>query len=262
MAARPIHSYLPEGLLSEAQMKRLERKTRKMAKQETRNTQLPSNVTSINEHKKEPIRPKTQKQRELIESLKHKEQTLIFGPAGTGKTFVTVGFAADMYMEGRVKKIILTRPNKGVGSTIGFLPGSLEEKFAVWLAESISILKQRMGEAVYEIALKKGAIELVPLEYIRGRSFDDAFILATEMQNSSPDEMLALVTRVGQNTKLVLEGDVRQSDVKGNNGMSWAKSMIENNKPLQQYSGIVEFTIDDVVRSGLVGAWVRAVWSE
>lgn len=263
--AHPIHSceQLPEGLLSSSQMKRLERKQRKQLKQEPKNTSLPPNVHHIHEQqRRKPLNPLNETQKLLLQALRKSEQTLIFGPAGTGKTFVSVTYAADMFLEGKIKKIILTRPNTGVGKSIGFLPGTLEEKFAVWLAETIAILKNRLGEAIYDIALKKGAIEMVPLEYMRGRSFEDAFILGTEMQNATKEEVLALVTRVGENSKLVLDGDVRQCDIRSNNGLNWAKEMIEKNSDLQKYSSVVEFTINDVVRSGLCGAWVRAVWGE
>jgi phosphate starvation-inducible PhoH-like protein len=217
-------SYLAAAL-TPAQQKRLDRKIVRSEKQQKKNTSIPDNIHHIHD-RPEPkvILPKNDNQRKLMQILQDQkcEQIMIFGPAGVGKTFLTVSHAADMFNRGQIKKIVITRPNVGCGRTIGLLPGNLEEKMEVWLAETIHILKERLGESVYEIALKRGDIEMVALEHIRGRSFSNAFILVTEAQNTTVDEMTSIVTRIGENSKLVLDGDVRQTDLKQENGLKWA----------------------------------------
>lgn len=258
-------TYLSEVLTS-SQQKRLDRKIRRSEKQAARNSHVPANVVHMYEHQNhepEVILPKTKNQERLMKYLHSKEceQIVVTGPAGTGKTFITVAHAADMFNHGAIKKIVITRPVVGCGPTIGLLPGTLEEKMQVWLAESINILKDRLGEGIYEIARKRGEIEIAALEHIRGRSFSNAFILVTEAQNTTVEEMISLVTRVGEGSKIVLDGDVRQTDIKKENGLFWAQGMIKQTPALGRRSGLVDFTINDVVRSGLCADWVRAIWS-
>lgn len=207
-----------------------------------------------------PLLPKNDRQARLISCLQNNDQVIVFGPSGTGKTFLTVSYAAEMYLRGKIQKIVITRPVEGIGKTIGLLPGELEEKMRHWLAEMIIILKDRLGEESYEIALKQGDIEMVPLEYIRGRSFENTFIMMTEAQNSTIDAMKALVTRVGEGSKIILDGDIRQADLKGDNGLLWAIELIRDTPALQKLSGIVEFRVEDIVRSGLCAEWVKAIW--
>lgn len=209
-----------------------------------------------------PLTFKTQKQKEFHDSIYKNDQTLVFGPAGVGKTYIAVACAAYMYLTGKIQKIVITRPVVGTGRTIGLLPGDLNEKMGVWLAETIVLLKEQLGTGTYDIALKHGDIEIVALEHIRGRSFSNTFIFMTEAQNTTIEEMKALVTRIGEDSKLVLDGDVLQSDLKEGNGMLWAIESIQDTYELQEYSGVVQFGIGDVVRSGLCAAWVRAIWSK
>ena len=263
MRSHTSDSYL-DIALTPRQQRRLERKTTKADRQQHKNSTVPDNVVHMH-HRPEvkPIYPKNENQSRLMEFLKSPEceQVIVTGPAGTGKSFVSMVHAADMFNHGKIKKIVITRPNVGCSNnTIGLLPGSLEEKMAAWLAEPISILKSRLGEGVYEIALKRKDIEFVALEHIRGRSFSNAFIFVTEAQNTTVEEMTSIVTRVGENSKLVLDGDVRQSDMGGENGLSWAKSMVKSNLALARRSGVVDFSIDDCVRSGICQDWVRAIW--
>lgn len=261
--SRHTSSHYLEDSLSPRQQRRLERKLTKAERQMHKNSSLPHNVVQMHE-RPEPkvIYPKTENQKRLLEALADKEceQVLVTGPAGTGKTFLTVSYAADMFNRRMIKKIVIARPAVGAGPTIGLLPGDLHEKMAVWLAESINILKDRLGEEVFEIALKRGDIEIVALEHIRGRSFSNSFILVTEAQNTTVEEMISLVTRVGENSKLILDGDTRQTDIKKENGLAWASSMVKTVPALARRSGVVNFQIEDVVRSGICADWVRAIW--
>lgn len=136
---------------------------------------------------------------------------------------------------------------------------TIDEKMSVWLAETINILKQTLGSEAYEIALKHGDIEIVPFEVIRGRSLNNSFILLTEAQNTTVKEMMAFVTRTGENSRVVIDGDINQSDIGPSNGLVWCLKMVKQYESLKDMSGIIEFTADDIVRSGLCGAWVRAI---
>lgn len=236
----------------ERQKKRLEMQSKRLEKAQGA-IQSTSNRAIV-------VTPKTDAQRELMHALETYAQVFVFGPAGVGKTYVTVSHAAKEYKEGRIKKIVITRPNVGTGNTIGLLPGDINEKMGAWLAESVSILKRQLGQGAYEIALSNGDIEMVPLETIRGRSFSASFILVTEAQNLTVEETTSLVTRVGEGSTLVLDGDVRQTDIKGTNGLSWALDKVNDNDELFNQTGIIEFSINDVVRSGLCASWVKALW--
>jgi phosphate starvation-inducible PhoH-like protein len=183
----------------------------------------------------------------------------VHGPAGTGKTFVTTMYAAQEFVRGRYDKIVITRPNKGTGESLGFYPGSIIEKMSPWLAETISIIKEVMSPAAYDIALADGLIEIVPFEIVRGRSFRNTIILLTEAQNTTIVEMKAFVTRTGEDSKVIIDGDILQSDIGPENGLVWALEMVERNKPLSELSGVVKFNSDDCVRSGLCAAWVAAI---
>jgi phosphate starvation-inducible PhoH-like protein len=246
-------------LLTPAQIRRLERKNKKMNKNEQ-----PTNEKSERHHQSRvqqlrPIVPLNQKQQYLLDDLNDYDQVLVYGPAGTGKTYITTTYAAQEFIKGNFDKIIITRPTVAIETSIGFFPGTLEEKMAVWLAETINILKQTLSPEGYGIALKNGDIEIVPFEVIRGRSLNKSIILLTESQNTTVKEMAAFVTRTGQDSKVIIDGDIRQSDITGKNGLVWALDMIDHNPGLAALSGMVEFDSDDIVRSGLCGAWVKAI---
>lgn len=247
----------------EEQFNRRPRKGKRIVKLTHKEKIVNSNQTNGEFHRNrepKPLLPKNDRQTRLLTCMQDYDQVVVFGPSGVGKTFLTVSYAAELFLRGKIEKIVITRPIVGTGKTIGLLPGDLEEKMKYWLAEIVIILKDRLGAGAYEIALSAGEIEMVPLEYVRGRSFSNTFIIMTEAQNSTIDEMKALVTRIGENSKLILDGDVRQTDLKGENGLLWAIETIKDNLPLQKQTGIVEFQVNDIVRSGLCADWVKAIW--
>jgi len=132
-----------------------------------------------------PIRPLNSTQAAYLDALRCCPQVIVLGPAGTGKTWMAATHAADLFRDRQIDKIILTRPNIPCGRSLGYFPGTLEAKFAPWAAPVIEAIKERIGGAAYEIALKKGDIELVPFEVMRGRSWKNAFVLLDEAQNAS-----------------------------------------------------------------------------
>ncbi|HEY2136637.1 MAG TPA: PhoH family protein [Xanthobacteraceae bacterium] len=202
-----------------------------------------------------PIKALNPTQAEYLAALRSNPQVVVIGPAGTGKTWIAATYAADLYRHKVISKIILTRPNVPCGRSLGFFPGSLADKFAPWATPVADAIKDRIGKAAYEIALKHGDIEMVPFEVMRGRSWKDAFVLLDEAQNARPTEIKTFLTRVGDNCTMVINGDVSQCDLDEASGLRMVVDLIRAKKlPVP----IVEFTLADIVRSDLCGMWVRA----
>lgn len=203
--------------------------------------------------------PKTDKQAMYIEALKDSDQVVVMGPAGTGKTYVVSTFAASQYHTKDIDKIVITRPHVAVGKDIGFLPGTLEEKCAPWALPVIDVLEKHLGKGVVETGLKNGNIETVPLALIRGRSFDNTLMIIDEAQNLTVEELKALVTRVGEGSKLVINGDTQQSDLKMGDGLSKLTHLIKKyTLPIP----VIEFTVKDIIRSDITAMWVKTFLSE
>lgn len=218
-------------------------------------------TTTKHDKGKEPIRllPKNENQGLYIDALKYSSQVVTLGPSGTGKTYISASHAASEYNLKNVNKVVITRPHVAVGRDIGHLPGSLEEKCAPWALPVIDVLERQLSKGVVETAIKNGNIETVPLALIRGRSFDDSIILVDEAQNLTTNELKALVTRVGQNSKLVINGDVQQTDLKEGDGLSKIVHLIKKyGLPIP----IIEFTSDDIVRSDITKVWVETFMAE
>ena len=155
-------------------------------------------------------------------------QVIVLGPAGTGKTWMAATYAADLFRNRQIDKIILTRPNVPCGRSLGYFPGTLEAKFAPWAAPVIEAIKERIGTAAYEIALKHGDIELVPFEVMRGRSWKNAFVLLDEAQNTTPAEIKTFLTRIGNDCTVVINGDVSQCDLADASGLRTVIHLIKS----------------------------------
>jgi len=205
------------------------------------------------------ITPKTESQRELLDHLKSSTQIFILGPAGTGKTYVTATYAADRYTLKEIDKIVITRPHVAVGKDLGFLPGTLEEKTYPWALPVLDVLQKHLGKGAVETAIKNGNIEMAPLALMRGRSFDNAFIIVDETQNITIHELKMLLTRVGENSKIVLNGDVQQSDLKESDGLS---KVIHLAKKHMLPIPVIEFGVDDIIRSDICADWVKVFMEE
>ena len=202
---------------------------------------------------------KTAKQQDLINALKSSRQVFILGPAGTGKTYVTATYAADLYILKKIDKIVITRPHVAVGKELGFLKGDLAEKTLPWALPVIDVLQRHMGKGAVETAMKNGNIEIAPLALMRGRSFDNAFIIVDETQNITTHELKMLLTRVGEDTTIVLNGDVQQSDLKEADGLS---KVIHLAKKYMMPISIIEFDGDDIIRSDITAMWVKVFMKE
>lgn len=208
---------------------------------------------------KPPLLPKTSRQADYISAIGEAQQVVVLGPAGTGKTYIAATIAADMYELGRIDKIILTRPNVAAGKSIGFFPGTLEDKMAPWMAPILDVLNNRMEKGAMDTAMKNGNIEIVPFETMRGRSFNNAFVILDEAQNTSPHEMKMFLTRVGENCKVIINGDIMQSDLNESSGLSKSIHMI---KKYMLPIPVIEFQIEDIVRSDLCKQWIIAWMKE
>ncbi len=202
-----------------------------------------------------PIKPLNPKQATYLKALHASPQVIVLGPAGTGKTWIAATFAADLLRNGSIDKIILTRPNVPCGRSLGYFPGTLEDKFAPWAAPVAEAIKERIGKAAYEIAVKRGDIEMVPFEVMRGRSWKNAFVLLDEAQNCSPAEIKTFLTRIGENCPVVINGDVSQCDLELASGLSTVLQLIRSQKLAVP---VIEFAREDIVRSGVCAMWVQA----
>lgn len=199
------------------------------------------------------------RQNQLIKAIDHKEMIVTLGPAGTGKSYISAAYAAYYYNLGKCKKIVITRPTVPTGKSIGYFPGSLEDKMLPWIKPFLEVIEEFLSKGEVECMIKNGKIEIVPFETIRGRSWQDTFIILDEAQNCTFLEIKAFITRHGDNSKTIINGDVSQSDLNGHgNGLDTILKMLNNNDKLKQHVEVVEFTSDDVVRSGLCKLWVEA----
>ena len=202
-----------------------------------------------------PIKPLNPTQAAYLDALRTSPQIIVLGPAGTGKTWIAASHAADLFRARLIDKIILTRPNVPCGRSLGYFPGTLEDKFAPWAVPVAEAIKERIGKAAYEIALKSGDIELVPFEVMRGRSWKNAFVLLDEAQNATPAEIKTFLTRIGEACTVVVNGDVSQCDLDQASGLRTVVHMIKSQMlPVP----VIEFAREDIVRSGICAMWVRA----
>jgi phosphate starvation-inducible PhoH-like protein len=206
-----------------------------------------------------PIRPLTAKQAEYINAIMTSEMVTVMGPAGTGKTYVAATIAADLLRARHIHRIVLTRPNVASGRSLGFFPGTLEEKIGPWVVPFTDVIRQRMGEGAFEVALKKGDIDIVPFEVMRGRTFNNSFIILDEAQNTTIPEIKMFLTRLGKDSTTIINGDVAQTDLRETSGLS---KVIQMAKRHMLPVPVIEFGVEDIVRSDLCAMWVKAFLKE
>lgn len=194
------------------------------------------------------------KQKEYIRNMDDLNIPLVLGvgPAGTGKTMFACKVAMEHLLDNRIKKIIITRPVVPLGNELGFLPGTLEDKMDPWLVPIYDSMKHSMTSKSINQMVYNKTIEVCPLAYIRGRTFDDTFLIADEMQNSSIMEMKTLLTRVGKDSKVVLTGDLDQSDIEDVNGLEDLLLKLKKENDNNRFFKLIEFDNNDIERSELV----------
>ena len=198
-----------------------------------------------------PIKYKTYNQFLLAKAIEKNDLIFSIGPAGTGKTYLAVALACLAYKNEEVKKIILTRPAVEAGESLGFLPGDLKEKIDPYLMPLYDSLYDILGVEQVEKMMEKNIIEVIPLAYMRGRTLNNAFIILDEAQNTTASQMLMFLTRLGYNSKMIVNGDITQIDLKIDKNKS---GLVYANKLLQDVNKIafVHFNKSDVVRNPLV----------
>ena len=197
-----------------------------------------------------PIKAKTVGQKKYVEAIEKNTITLGIGPAGTGKTFLAVAMAVKALREKRISRILLTRPAIEAGEKLGFLPGDLQSKIDPYLRPLYDALYEMIGTEAYARFVEKGTIEIAPLAYMRGRTLDDSFIILDEAQNATPEQMKMFLTRLGFNSKMVVTGDLTQTDLPSGqkSGLAAAVKILEDIDDI----AIHRFSDRDVVRHKLV----------
>jgi phosphate starvation-inducible PhoH-like protein len=180
-------------------------------------------------------------------AIEGNQLTFGVGPAGTGKTYICTRIGAQLLKDKKIKRLIVTRPAVEAGGGLGFLPGTIQEKFAPYFAPFRAVLDEVFGPSQVDYLIKNGDIEIQPLEYIRGLTFDNCFVILDEAQNTTPGQMKLFLSRIGEYSNVVVNGDVSQQDIEGLSGLTDAMDRLEGLKSVE----ICEFTEDDIVRSGL-----------
>lgn len=205
---------------------------------------------------KEPIRVKTLGQKIYVDSVKNHDVVFGIGPAGTGKTFLAVTLAVTALKRGQVKRIILTRPAVEAGESLGFLPGDLKEKVDPYLRPVYDALYQILGKEQTSRLMEREIIEIAPLAYMRGRTLDDAFVILDEAQNTTIMQMKMFLTRLGFNSKMIVNGDVSQIDLPKNvkSGLIDAVEKLRNIKKID----FIHLSAKDVVRHPVVAEIINA----
>ena len=201
-------------------MSRAKRKERVMARPDQG-----QNLIQINQYlrKKQQVNivPRNLSQETYLELLKNPRKFIVFaiGPAGTGKTMLAVQMAIKLFKEGSISKIVVTRPAVSVDEEHGFLPGTLNQKMEPWTRPIFDVFEDYYHPKEIQEMLEDGVIEISPLAYMRGRTFKNAFVIADEMQNATPSQMKMLLTRLGENSRMVVTGDLNQADRPRENGL-------------------------------------------
>ena len=208
------------------------------------------------------ILPRNRNQETYVLKLLDESKNIVFGigPAGTGKTLLAVQVAVKLFKEGAVDKIIVTRPAVSVDEDLGFLPGTLEEKMAPWTRPIFDVLREYFHAKEIEGMIEEGIIEIAPLAYMRGRTFKDAFILADEMQNATPNQMKMLLTRLGTGSQMAVTGDLNQADrIKDNGLLDFTRLLTESNSDSLD---VVQFDQGDIERHKAVAEVLRVYGDE
>ena len=202
------------------------------------------------------VKCKTLGQKKYVDAIKQNTCVFGIGPAGTGKTYLAVAMAVVALKNKDVERIVLTRPAVEAGEKLGFLPGDLQQKVDPYLRPLYDAINEMMGAEAFQRLLERGAIEVAPLAYMRGRTLNDAFIILDEAQNTTSEQMKMFLTRMGMGSRMVITGDITQIDLPGGkkSGLVEALEVLKGVEDI----GIITLTHKDVVRHELVQAIVKA----
>lgn len=201
------------------------------------------------------LEPWNDKQEQCLRNLDNFKVNLILGSAGTGKTFMAASKAAELLADRDIRNIVMSKPIEGIGPSMGYLPGTLDEKMEPWYASITDVLKLQLGHGFYDAAYGK-SIRIEPIEMLRGRSFASSAIIVDECQNLSKGALKAIIGRVGEGSTLTFMGDLKQIDVR-DSGIQWLLRFLDDPR-----SGITRFVSDDIVRSSECKYWVTKMENE
>jgi phosphate starvation-inducible protein PhoH and related proteins len=226
-----------------------ERRLKKAAKQQAREY-------------RETLKPKTKGQEEYIRLMSENIVTFGIGPAGTGKSYCALGLASQYLLDGDVSSIIVCRPTveaSGSSKGLGFLPGDQNQKLSPYVLPAVEILKKFLGRDSYGNYVRNGTIKFEPLEYLRGRTFDNAFMIGEEFQNASTEQIKMFITRIGENSRIVIDGDISQTDIKKTNSeyasdLEYIITKVERAN-LKNF-GVHEMSNLDIVRNKIIGPFL------
>ena len=218
-----------------------------------------SNIKSFKQLIKTPkksVIARSEKQSEYIKALKENDIVISIGPAGTGKSFLAVSVAITLLMEKKIERVILSRPAGEAGEKLGFLPGDMKEKVDPYLRPLYDALYELFGADKIDKKIETGEIEIAPLAFMRGRTLKNCFAILDEAQNATETQIKMFLTRIGENSKLVVNGDPSQVDLinKGHSGLIKSKNILKDLKEIK----LIEFDHNDVVRHPLVSKIIRA----
>ena len=218
-----------------------------------------SNVKSFQQLIKTPrksVIARSEKQSDYIQALKENDIVMALGPAGTGKSFLAVSVAITLLMEKKVERVILSRPAVEAGEKLGFLPGDMKEKVDPYLRPLYDALYELFGADKIDKKIETGEIEIAPLAFMRGRTLKNCFAILDEAQNATETQIKMFLTRIGENSKLVVNGDPTQIDLinKSHSGLTKSKNILKDIEEIK----IIEFDHRDVVRHPLVSKIIRA----
>ncbi len=212
------------------------------------------------------LKPRTYNQKLYLEEIHSKQLVLATGPAGCGKTYLPIGYALKLLEEDKIEKFIVTRPMVECGRKLGAMPGDLSEKYGVYIRPIFDNILKFISQQKLDYYLKSGKIEFIPLELMRGSSIDKSFVLLDEAQNTEEEQMLMFLTRIGEDSKFVVCGDIEQNDAAlhykdhedKHGGLNYAMRNLDSDA---KFIGKVQMTEDDIVRSKIVKLIV-SLWKQ
>ena len=215
-----------------------------------------NNVSDIIKTPKKSVIPRSERQKEYVRALRESDITISAGPAGTGKTFLAVAVGLTMLLDKKIERIILSRPAVEAGERLGFLPGDMKEKVDPYLRPLYDSLYDLFDFEKIQRMIEVGDIEIAPLAFMRGRTLKNSFAILDEAQNATDTQIKMFLTRIGDNSKIVINGDPSQIDLPHKNisGLDRSKKLLGNIKEIS----VVDFDHSDVVRHPLVSKIVKA----
>lgn len=223
--------------------------------QEFENNQISQMEYETNKPRFGLLKPRSDNQSKAIELMNHFRLVFLTGPAGTGKSFLSTSWAVEQFLLNEFEKIVITRPMVGCDEEIGFVPGTEQEKFAGWIGPFMDVMEGKMGKRRVQTHFDIGKFIAKPLMMMRGSTFRNSVVLLDEAQNTTPAQMKMFLTRIGEGTKVIINGDIEQSDLpKGTrNGLEDALDLFKNSR----HAGIFEFEEHDITRDPLVREIVK-----